>query len=227
MSDTLPEYGALGQQLAGHAATLGHPAPPTLGQPGVVPVQLNGLLPASDSAQTVPFEAAAPGSKIAVFAPGFAPGERCTVIKMESEWGTTSVPALHLIDTQGERRILPSTIQGARIEILVSAEQLGIERAPEDAIRVRTKPIDAIAMQWKGGPGEAAKFILWATGRAVLQYGEETGSEDEYLLIQKLDQTAGDYMRPGDWLVKSPDGDFRVVLQADFRREFEEVSFVG
>lgn len=227
MSDNLPGYGALGG-LQQHAATLGHAAPPRLGQPGVNPVQLNGMLPQAPATPPVPLEAALPGSLIAVWAPGFEPGEKCRVIRMESEWGPTSVPALHLIsEVDKQPKLLPSTYQNARIEILISAEQLGIEKAPENAIRARTRPLDVIAMQWKGGGGEAGQLILWVTGHISLQYIGETDSDDEALLVQKLDQTAGDYMRPGDWLVKAPDGAFRVVPKDEFRREFEEVSILG
>lgn len=226
MSNILPGYGALGQQLQADAATIGLPPQPRLGQPDVRAVTLNSMLP-SESAPTVPFEAALPGSTIAVFAQGFEYGERCRVIKLDPEYPPNAVPALHLIsDVTGERKLLISTMQGARIQILVSAEQLGIERVPEGAIRARVKPIDVAALQWKGGAAEASKFILWAQKYASVRYEEETEASDEFMVIEQLDQQAEGYMHPGDYLVKNPDGEFRVVPAGEFSVLYEEVSLV-
>ena len=219
----LPPYGALSptqraqaEQMQQHAATLGVHQPQA-GQ------QVQVTLP-SAGAEPVPFESALPGSTIAVFAPGFNWGEQCRVIHLDPEFGPTSQPALHLVDSAGERRLLMSTDPKARIEIVVSAEQLGIEQIPEGAIRARNRPVDVSALQWKGGAGEAAKFILWGARHALIRYEEDTDTSDEFLTITKLDKSAEEQMRPGDWLVKNPDTGFTVVSEADFPRLYEEVA---
>lgn len=220
------QYGALtpNQQnevniLQQHAAGLGLPQ-----QPQGTQVKIS--LPDTGSAP-VPIEEAEPGSVIAVWGPGFYPGEKCTVLRMEAEWGPNSIPALHLVDEQGNRRLLTSGMQGARIQILVSAAQLGIEQIPEGATRARTRPLDVVALQWKGGAAEAAKVILWATRFAVLRFHDEEAGGDEYLVVEKLDRSAEEYLRPGDYLVKDPDGALKVVENAEFARLYEEVSLFG
>lgn len=219
-------YGALtpNQQseaalLAQHAAGLGLPQ-----QPQGTQVKIS--LPDTGSAP-VPIEDAEPGSIIAVWGPGFYPGEKCTVLQRELEWGPNSIPALHLVDDNGQRRLLTSGMQGARIQILVSAAQLGIEQIPEGAVRARTRPLDVVALQWKGGAAEAAKVILWATRFAVLRFHEEEAAGDEYMVVEKLDRSAEEFLRPGDYLVKDPDGKLTVVENAEFARLYEEVALFG
>lgn len=219
-------YGALtpNQQsevdiLQQHAAGLGLPQQ-------AQGTQVKISLPDTGSAP-VPIEDALPGSIIAVWGPGFMPGEQCRVLERELEWGPNSIPALHLVDSNDERRLLTSGMQGARIQILISAEQLGIEQIPEGATRARTKPRDVIALQWKGGAAEAAKMILWATRYAVLRFHDEEAGSDEYLTIEKLDQSAQTFLRPGDYLIKDPDGKLTVVENADFDLLYEEVALFG
>lgn len=220
------QYGGLSKNqqseveiLQAHAAGLGLPQQPQ-------GTQVKITLPDTGSSP-VPIEDALPGSVIAVWGPGFMPGEQCRVLQRELEWGPNSIPALHLVDSNDQRRLLTSGMQGARIQILISAEQLGIEQVPEGAIRARTRPLDVIALQWRGGAAEAAKMILWATSFAVLRFHDEEAGGDEFLTIEKLDESATEYLRPGDYLIKDPDGKLSVVENAEFARLYEEVALFG
>jgi hypothetical protein len=216
MSNPLPPYGALS-----FGAQVGLPPAPQLGQPGVMPGQIS--LPA-DAVAPTRFEDALPGSRVAVYAQDFDYGEECTVLQMEREWGPTSVPALHLIDSKGERRLLPSSNPQNKIQILLSAQQLGVEQIPEGAIRARTKPLDVIARQWHGGAGEASSIVLWAAAHAAIRYEDESPASDEHMVIQKLDRSSEEFLRPGDYLVKTVEtGEFRVVTQGEFPELYEEV----
>jgi hypothetical protein len=87
--------------------------------------------------------------------------------------------------------------------------------------------LDVVALQWKGSAAEAAKVILWATRFAVLRFHDEEAAGDEYMVIEKLDRSAEEYLRPGDYVVKDPDGGLTVVTQADFPRLYEEVALFG
>lgn len=225
----MPAYGDLGTQLQGHAQGLFNPAAqPTLGAPGTMPMQVGGLLPTTGPA-VVALTDALPGSKIAVFnAPAFGHGERCTVIKMDPEWGPNHVPALHLVsDSSGERKLLTESMAGARIEILLSAEVLGIEQIPDGAVRARTRPIDVVAFRWEGDAEGAAKLIMWAAKYASLRYVEEDGVQAAYMVISKLDAAAEEFIQPGDYLIKDPDGEFRVLEVGAYKRQYEEVDLFG
>lgn len=214
----LPPYGALGTGLD-FGPGIGQAPPPTLGQQGAVPGQIH--LPA-DAPAITSFEDALPGSKIAVYGPDFDYGEECTVLELQREFGPNSIPALFVSDSKGERRII-SSIGQWKIQILLSAKDLGIEQIPEGAIRARNRPTDVIALQWHGGVGDATKIILWAAGSAAIQFVDEDQDGTERLVVQKLGADTEEHARPGDYLVKDPDGDFRVVLQGDFPRLFEEI----
>lgn len=216
----LPPYGALGGQLQQHAATIGLQQPPHLGERGVTPAQIH--LP-EDAPATTRFEDALPGSQIAVYGPDFEYGEQCTVLEMKPEWGPTSIPAVYVSDSNGARRIIPASGRW-KIQILVSAKQLGIEQIPDGAIRARIKPLDVIALQWKGGAGPASTIILWAAGHAVVRFVDEEEDGNERLVIQKLNSPSEEHARPGDYIVKSPEGDFFVVLQGDFPERYDEVN---
>jgi hypothetical protein len=211
----LPPYGALN-----YGAGIGQAPPPQLGQQGVVPGQIR--LPA-DAPAITRFEDALPGSKIAVFGPDFEYGEECTVLEMKPEYGPTSIPALIVVDSKNARRII-SSVGRWTIQVLLSAKDLGIEQIPDGAIRARNKPTDVVALQWHGGAGEATTIIMWAAGKAAIQYVDEDQDGNERLVIQRLDTGSEEHARPGDFLVKEPDGDFHVVLQGEFPRLYERVS---
>lgn len=166
------------------------------------------------------FEDVAPGSTILVGGRGVQ-GEpfKAVVLDAITEYGPTGIPALLISDEANEPYYIPAS--GLyEVQVLVNGRDLAAKMPmPKNGVRVRTIVRTAEAVRFRGGIESAAEIVRWAIGGATFRYVRETDIEPDHLLQAGVN---GSKVMPGDWVLKDPDGKFRVVDERAYAAEWEE-----
>lgn len=189
---------------------------------GVAPVAGIGGGAAPKTADDYPtkFEEVAPGSTIIVSGSGVAEPFEATVMDTMPEYGPTSIPALLISANETNQEFILVSSGLYVITVVVDARKIAADLpAPKTAIRVRTIPRTADAIQFRGGMESAREIVAWAIGSTTFRYHQPTDVADDQLVQSGI---SGQTARPGDWIVKLDTGRFLVVDAKTFADEYEE-----
>jgi len=126
-----------------------------------------------------------------------------TVLEMRPEYGPHRIPALVL---KGEHRPDPIVVTAngeTKVEVLLDSSVLASTEVDGRALRVRSIPVEALAVQFTGGSESATECIRFAASRGSVRWDVGDDRAGEALVLGTLEQE--DRVEPGSWLVRSED----------------------
>ena len=142
------------------------------------------------------FEEITPGSTIEISGSGIDPFE-AIVVQMQPEFGPTSIPAL-IFTVKGDPEPQIVTASGQyQVRVLINASSVATDTPPDGALQVRLRPLDATAIQFKGGVTSAGTIIRWAIGKAAPRYQGATDQQAESIIFGGLGLPMA--AQAGDW----------------------------
>lgn len=160
-----------------------------------------------------------PGSKVLIGGQGVAEPFEAIVLATIPEHGPTAIPAIHVGYNNGADEAMITASGLYTVTVLVDGRDVAaLMPAPKTAVTVRTRPRQAVAIQFKGGLESATEIISWAIGHGTFRYfggDDQTGEHLTQVGIQSGD------VWPGDWVLRNEDGRFDVVRDGAFGDEYE------
>jgi hypothetical protein len=188
---------------------------------GVIPAIGAGGLPQKGAGDyPTKFEDIAPGSTILISGSGVAEPFEATVMDVMPEHGPTSIPALLVSANQTSEEFIITSSGLYVVSVLIDARDIAAAMpAPKNAVKVRSIPHTAEAIQFRGGIESAREIVAWAIGASTFRYVPATDVTSEQLVQSGIN---GDTASPGDWVLKLDTGRFTVIGESVFASEFEE-----
>jgi hypothetical protein len=160
-----------------------------------------GLPQKTDADYPTRFVDIKPGSTIRVGGPRVGgPPFEALVLQAKEEWGATGEPALYVARTSDREELWISQAAQYEVTIVGDASIFLSDALPENAVRVKVKPVTGVAIQFKGGIESATEIIRWALGKHAPMYDRGDDTREESIVFSGI---GGEHAtaNPGDWVI--------------------------
>lgn len=171
-------------------------------------------------AKPIKLETCTPGSVVELTSADYAGPIQGTVMRMESEYGPTSIPALWVKPDGGSDEILVTATGRVNVRLVMDAAEVFGTEVPAAAELCRRIPKQAVALQFTGGAQSATQIVQWGAGHVGLAYMADDGRGYDYLTVRAGGGESE--LRPGGWLVKEDD-QWSVVGDDQFSGVYERL----
>lgn len=168
-------------------------------------------------AKPTPFSAARPSSTVLLTGQGFPTPTEAIVLRSEPEMGPRRVPALVVRLADGTERLVMQ--EGVQMTVLKDPSTLFSGFTPKGAVAATRRPVEIVAVQFRGDTDTAVEILQWSAGKAVIHHVAAEGDLPARLVITHGADDITEII-PGDWVYLQGDT-LHAMKPEDFQTEFE------